>query len=82
MKFYPYKKGGRKSLSHAEWGGGGCKKFPPWGGGREKFYRVLRGGGGGFDVLGTRLSHFVALPVINDQSLSHTYIFHAVCNIQ
>ena len=27
MKFYPYKKGGRKSVSHAE-GGGGHKKFP------------------------------------------------------
>ena len=27
MKFYPYEKGGQKSLSHAEGGGGGTKSF-------------------------------------------------------
>ena len=38
----------------------------------EKFYPVLRGGGGeGRKKFRTRFSHFVApLPVINDQSLT------------
>ena len=27
MKFYPYEKGGRKSFSHAEGGGGGITSF-------------------------------------------------------
>ena len=44
MRFYPYKKGGRKTFSHAE-GGGGTKRFEVvliW---EVEVLTILKGGG-------------------------------------
>ena len=64
-------------FSHTEGGGGrgGARSFHPLKEGHDKFYPVLRGGGG--KVSYPRFSHFVAspLPVMNDRSLNMVTLY-------
>ena len=63
VKFYAYeKRGGGKSFSHAEGGGGGANSFHSLKGGHVKFYCVLGEGGGGQNVSDPRFSNFVDHP--------------------